>query len=253
MPLSRSLVAPSLAVVAVLALAGCGAGSDDAAPAEEETAESAQGVPEPDLEGVPEVVAVVNGEEIGLEEFTSAYEGQLQQAAMMQQQTGQEVDQDELKVQVADLLVNNLLLTQAAADAGIEASDEDIEGVLQNVADQSGLASIDEVYAAFDDQGVPEDEVRENAADQFRVEEFVAQEADISEPSDEELRAQYDALVEQTQGSEGGEGEEAEMPSFEEMRDQLAQQATMQEQNAAIEQIVTDLRESDDAEIEINL
>src|SRR5690606_22631406 len=153
MSLKRTLIAGS--IVAVFALAGCSSAGGSAEKTAEPT-ESANAMPEADLEGVPEVVAVVNDEEIGLDEFTEAYETQLQQAAMTQQQSGQELDQDQLKQQTAELLVNNVLLTQAAEGAGIEASNEDIDGVLKDVATQSGLSSVDEVIKAFDEQGVPE-------------------------------------------------------------------------------------------------
>ncbi|WP_221585063.1 SurA N-terminal domain-containing protein [Microbacterium sp. G2-8] len=248
-----SITRPLLAVsaVAMLALTGCSAaGSEDGAektPSATENPDSA--APKADLKGVPDVVAEVNGEEVGLEEFTTAYEGQLQQAAMTQQQTGQEVDQEALKGQVADMLVNNLLLTQAAADAGIDATDEDIDGQLQALAEQNGLESVDAVISAFDDQGVSEKEVREDAAVQAEIDQFIQGETDIAEPSDEELKKQYDALVEQTKAQ--GEEAAAQIPPFKEVRDQIAQQAVAEEENAAVGEILKGLKK--DADVKINL
>ena len=206
--------------------------------------------PEADLENVPDVVAEVNGEEITRDEFAADYESQLQQAAMMQQQSGEEVNQDELKQQVAQTMVDNRLLTQAADEAGIEPTEEDIDSTLEDIAAQSGMGSADEVVAALEEQGLSEEEVREEAADQFQVLGYIESEADISEPSEDELREQYETYVQQMeQSGQGGEG--GEVPPFEEMRDQLAQQAVTEQQNAAAEEILTGLREEGDVTIHL--
>ena len=245
MSISRLLVAGTL--VGALALAGCSAGAEDPEEATPAPTDAAPAAPEADLDDLPDIVAVVNDEEITLEDFTSAYEPQLQQASMMQQQSGQEVDQDELKVQVADMLVNSALLTQAATASGIEASDEDVDGVLKDLATQNGLESVDDVIAAFDEQGIAEEDVREDAADQVRIDAYVAAETNVEAPSDEELREQYDQMVEQSK-QQGGEGE---IPKFDEVKQQLADQAVSQEQNAAVEKIVTKLREDGNVDIKL--
>lgn len=245
MSISRVLVAGSL--VGALALAGCSAGADDV----EETpapTDAASNAPEPDLDGVPDVVAVVNDEEITLDHFTEAYEPQLQQATMMaQQQSGEPVDQDQLKVQVADMLVNTTLLTQAATESGIETSDKDVDEMLKSLAEQNGLGSIDEVVAAFKEQGIDEKSLREDAADQVQIDAYVETETDVQPPSDDELRKQYDQMVEQAkqQGSEG------EIPKFADVKKQLADQAVAQEQNAAVQDIVTKLREEGDVTVNL--
>ncbi|PRZ09679.1 peptidyl-prolyl cis-trans isomerase SurA [Isoptericola sp. CG 20/1183] len=253
MSIKRPLVA--LSVAAVVALAGCTSETDGqnppSSPSAEASPEAGAGAPEPDLEDVPDVVAEVNGEDVERAEFVTAYEGQLQQAAMSQQTTGQEVDQDALKQQVAEQLVGNRLLTQAATEAGIEATDEDIETTLEGIAAQNGLQSADEVVAALGEQGISEDEVREDAAAQFQVNAYIEAEADIEEPSEDELREQYDTLVEQM-GSQGGEGaSQAEIPPFEDVRDQLAQQAVGEQQAAAVDGIVATLRDEGDVTIHL--
>jgi peptidyl-prolyl cis-trans isomerase SurA len=104
------------------------------------------------------------------------------------------------------------------------------------------------VVAALEQQGITEEQVRQDAASQFAITTYIEQEADVAEPSEEELRAQYDALVEQ-QTQAGGSAEE--VPSFEEMREQLAQQATSQQQNEAATEIAGKLRESGDVTINL--
>ena len=206
----------------------------------------AQQPQEADVSDVPEVVATVNGTEITKDDFVQTYQSQYQQMAMQQQAGGQAPDEEQLKTQVAEQLVNNELLRQGAA--GIEATDKDIDTTLDEIAKQSGLGSGDEVVSALEQQGISAEQVRQDAASQFAITTYIEQEADIAEPSDEELKAQYDAMVEQ-QSAAGGAAEE--VPSFEEMKDQLAQQATMQQQNEAATEIAGKLRESGDVTINV--
>lgn len=208
----------------------------------------AQQPQEADVSDVPEVVATVNGTEITKDDFVQTYQSQYQQMAMQQQAGGQAPDEEQLKTQVAEQLVNNELLRQGAEDAGIKATDKDIDTTLDEIAKQSGLGSGDEVVSALEQQGISAEQVRQDAASQFAITTFIEQEADIAEPSDEELKAQYDAMVEQ-QSAAGGSAEE--VPSFEEMKDQLAQQATMQQQNEAATEIAGKLRESGDVTINV--
>lgn len=247
MSISRSLLGGS--IVLLLALTGCGA-AEPAPEASSSAAEDSSGAPKADLKGVPDVVAVVNDEKVTLEEFTTAYESQLQQATASQQQTGQKVDQDQLKEQVADMLVNNHLLTQAASEAGIEATDKDVDALLSQVAEQNGFSSVDEVYAEFKKQGLDKKQVREDAAGQFQIDQYIDKKTDVAKPSEKELKAQYDTLVEQSK-AQGGEGAESQIPPFEEVKEQLSQQAVTDKQNAATDKILEKLRSS--GKVKVNL
>src|SRR5690606_32806683 len=149
MNLIKKMFFSMLIGASVLVTAACGNAEDNAneekttqeQPAEnnEETAAPTE-MPEPDLEGVPDLVAEVNGEEIKKEEFESAYVGQFQQMAMQAQMSGQEVDQDQLKTQIAESLVGQRLLMQETDNRSIEASDEEIDNTLTSIAEQNGLA-----------------------------------------------------------------------------------------------------------------
>ena len=215
----------------------------------------AQQPPEADVSDVPDVVATVNGQEITKDEFISVYESQFQQMAMQQQTTGEEVDEAALKDQVANQLVDNQLLLQGATDAGIEATDADVDATLEEIAQQNGLGSADEVVSALEQQGMSEEDVRKDAASQFTLTTFIEQESDIQEPTDEELQAQYDQLVEQQSQGGGqqpqGDGQQPEVPPFEEVKEQLAQQTITQQQNEAAGTIAAELREAGDVTINL--
>ena len=110
-PARTRTVLGSLAVAAVLALSACsggGSGSDaDATKDASPSADASAGASEPDLDGIPDVVAEVNGEDVTKEEFVPIYEATFQQAAAQAQMSGQAPDEDALKKQTVDDLVRS--------------------------------------------------------------------------------------------------------------------------------------------------
>lgn len=219
-------------------------------------------MPEPDTEGIPEVVATVNDEEISGEEFTGVYESQFQQMSMQAQMSGQELDQDQLKQQTLDGMIGAELIVQDAQADGHEATDEEVQTLLDETAQMQGAGSGDELLSTFEEQGIPEEQVRSDLQKQVLMNKAI-EDLDVPEPTDEELRELYDsAMAQQPQGqgsaapgdgaSEGGgEGGQPETPSFEELKPQLEQQVTAQKQGEAVQGHMDSLRE--DAEVQTNL
>ena len=238
------------------ALAACGgetadetkeeaAPQEEAAATEEGSAEQPE-MPEPDLEGVPDVVAEVNGEEIAKEEFESAYTGQFQQMAMQAQMSGEEVDQAQLKEQVAESLVAQELLIQETEKQELTASEEQTTAALEALAQQNGLESSKEFLAALKEQGISEEEVMKQVEAQVKIEQLIAAETGEVKPTDEELKTFYEQAQAQ-QEQAGGE----ELPAFEEVKPQLEEQVKMQKEGEATQTLVAQLRE--EADVTINL
>lgn len=208
-------------------------------------------MPEPDLEGIPDIVAEVNGQEIDKAAFEAAYQSQFQQMAMQAQMTGQEIDQDQLKESTADSLVGNELLIQEANSREITASDEQVEDTLKEMAQANGMESGDEFIAALAEQGMDEDEVMSQLQTQVEIEQLIAEESGDIEPSESELRELYDQSVAQQEQAEGEGGESAEVPPFEEVEDQLAEQVRAQKEGEATQALVDTLRENADVVIHL--
>ncbi len=225
---------------------GAAAEGEEGAGAEEGTAEQPE-MPEPDLEDVPDVVAKVNDTEIEKAEFEEAYNMQFQQMAMMSQMSGEEVNQDDLKKQVADGLVSQELLLQEADNRDLEVTEEDKNGVLDSLVEQNGMESQDDLFAAFEEQGMPEDEVMSQVEMQVKVDKLIAEEAGDIEPSEEELQEVYDAQVAQMEQMET----EEEPPAFEEMEPQLKEQVVQQKEGEAAQALVADLKENADVTVHI--
>ncbi len=241
----------------MVALAACGgetaeetneeAASQEEVAAEQEASSAEQPeMPEPDLEGIPEIVAEVNGEEIDKKEFESAYTGQFQQMAMQAQMSGEEVDQAQLKEQVAESLVAQELLVQETEKQKITASEEQTNTTIEELAQQNGLESTEEFLAALEEQGVSEEEVMKQVEVQVKVDQLIAQETGEINPTDEELQTFYDEAQAQ-QKEAGGE----ELPAFEEVKPQLEEQIKMQKEGEAVQALVAQLRESADVTIHL--
>lgn len=270
--MSKKLLLSLAAVATALSLAACGAENaeegEGAGDAEGTAAEGAEAqMPEPDTENIPDVVATVNGQDISGEDFTSAFESQFSQMAMQAQMSGEEVDQDQVKAQTLDLMIGNELLLTDAEDQGFTASDEQVDEFLAELATQNQLESTDELIAQFEEQDVTEEQVREDAAKQVQLDQLI-ESLDIEAPTDEELKELYDQQIAQQEammqgaeeGSDSAEGEgegaddsasSEELPTFEELKPQLEQQATSQKQNEAVNAHVEELRA--DADIEKHL
>lgn len=245
-----------LAVVLVgVSACGGGNGSDedeanDPAASQEQAEEQAEGAPDADVADLPDVVAEVNGEEIPREEFVQAYELQLQQATAQAQASGQEVDQDQLKEQVAQSLVSTELLVQEADDREISVSDEDVERTLQELSTQNGLENVDAFVAALEEQGMDRDEVDRQVRTQLRIERLVSDEAGTIEVTRREARALYDQLVAQ-QEQAGQQGGGQQIPPFPQVRPDLEEQVRLQKESQVAQRLLGDLRET--ADIVVNL
>src|SRR5690625_3608664 len=195
-------------------------------------------MPEPDLEDVPDVVAEINGEEITKGEFEQVYTGQFQQASMMQEMTGEEVNEDELKQQIADGLVSERLLTQEAENRDISASEEDVDAMISEITEANGMESEEDFFAAMEESGMSEDEIRAELEKQVKVEALIAEEAGDIEPTDEELQEVYDEQIAQreeaqSEGEGEGEGEETEPPAFEDVKPQIEEQLVREKEAEA--------------------
>lgn len=215
---------------------------------DEAQAPEGQQMPEPDLDGIPEVVAEVDGEEIGKDEFVAAYEGQFQQMAMQAQMSGEDLDQDALKQQTAEQLVNNELLVQEAAERGIEAPEAKVDDTLKELAQQNNMTP-KKFLAALAEQGMSEDQVRGELETQVRLDGLIADEAGGLEPTEAEMRALYDNTV-MSQKQAGGKSGKS-LPSFQKLKPQLAEQVRTQKENQAGQALVTQLRESADITIHL--
>ncbi len=204
---------------------------------------------EPEVADIPEVVAEVNGEQISRDDFVVLYRAQLQQATAQAQASGEEPDEDALKEQTAQSLVDTELLRQEAGARGIKASEKAIDGELTSLAEQNQLPSAQALLNALE-EGISEDQARGQIETQLLVEGLVADEAGGAiEPTEEDLRNLYQQ-VKQQQAQSGQQAGQV-FPPFAQVRSQLREQAVSQERGRLAQSLVAEL--SENADISINL
>lgn len=201
-------------------------------------------LPEPNLEGIPDVVAEVNGEQIEKQAFETAYTGQFQQMAMQAQMAGQapEIDQEQLKAQIVESMIGQELLIQEADKRDFNVSEDDINEVIDGLVEQNGMESQDALMAALEEQGTDQEEVLAQVETQVRVNKLIEDESGEIQPSESELQEYYDQLVAQQEETDA----EAEIPSFDEVKSNIEQQLVSQKQNEVVQTLVTTLRENAD-------
>ncbi|WP_192796763.1 SurA N-terminal domain-containing protein [Serinicoccus kebangsaanensis] len=267
MSVQKWLAAAGL-TLSLVGLTACSSGETDAASSsasQDDAASSSQpapapdAMPEPDLSGVPDPVATVNGEDVPKDDFAAYYEGQFASASSQAQMSGEELDAEQLQADTLDSVVDSVLLRQAAEEAGHEPSDEDVDGLLEELATGNGLGSVEEFLSVLEEQGMDEETARTEARNQLAIQAFVEEEAQVEDPTEEEMRSYYDDLVAQQEQASGG-GDDAgataapgqpELPPYDEVKEQIAEQLRSEQQAAATDELVGQLR--DDAEITSHL
>lgn len=246
----KKLLLGIAALLTAFGLSACGADGDEQATDDaEQSQQGEQAMPEPELENIPDVVAVINDREISGEAFAENYEAQFQQLSMQAQMAGQEPNQDELKSQALEMMINSELLVMEAEEQGFSSSEKDVDELLTTMAEENGLESSDALMQEFETQGLTKERVREDLHKEVLIDQVV-ETIDIEKPTDEELQEIYDQQVEQLEAmNEQVEEDQAqEVPSFEDMKSQLSEQATMQKENEAISELLDELREQADIE-----
>lgn len=248
-----TLLIMALLIFAITACSDGDEASEETATQDEETTENNETtsedgetqqpeMPKPDLEGIPEVVAEVNGQEITSEEFEIAYVGQFNQAAIQSMMSGQEVDQNLLKEQVLESMIGQELLLQEADKAGVNPSQEEVDKTINDLVTQNRLSSKEELLTAFEQQGIDEEEVMLQINNMLKVDQFILNESDTVQVSDEELKEVYDMLSEQqTEGTE--------IPSFDEVKSDIENHIKNQKLAEQTRELVAKIREQADVNI----
>src|SRR5699024_5173156 len=159
------------AAVAAFSLAACGGDGDDAKDDAAQTEQQdGQAMPEPDLDNIPDVVAEVNGEDISGEEFSKNYESQFQQLAIQSQMTGEEPAQDDHMQQAVYVMINSELLVFEDADESYTASENDMDEYLDDMGEENGMDSYDDLMEEVENQGLDEDQIRQDVHNEVLME-----------------------------------------------------------------------------------
>lgn len=229
--------------------AACSSG--DSSPSDVETPTATAGsteAPAPAGNSAAEIgdqdpVAIVNNEGIALEEF----ERQLEQVEASYTQQGVPIPQGDaltqLRQQVLQQLVQRTLVIQESDARSITATDEEIDAYYQ-----STLASFpdEETFKqALEREGLDQGELETLIAENIKVEKLltaVLTEAQIPEPTEEELQELYDTVSQQQ-----------ELPPFEEIREALVLELQDRRENAVLQSFIEELEGRSNIQILVDL
>ncbi|WP_309133140.1 SurA N-terminal domain-containing protein [Brevibacterium sp.] len=204
----------------------------------------------PDVSGIPDVVAVVNGTEIKKDEFIPLFQTQFQQMSMQAQQSGQPVDEKQLKTQTAENMVATELLSQEAKKRGISISDKEVDKGLKEAAESSQMSEKD-FLAAMKKQGLDEAAVDSQLKTQLGIEALIEDEHGEFKVSDEEIGAAYQQAKTQQEQMGAQSGQAGQMPPLEKVRPQLEEQVKSQKSTEATQKYAEKLRKEADVKINV--
>lgn len=251
--MNKKLKVILITIAALFLLAACNSGDDKDSNGdgvnESEQDNGATGQVEPNLEDVPDVVAVVNGEEITREEFEFTYTSEFQRALIEAQMSGQQFSGQLDKKELTRSMIDLELLIQEAGNRNLTPTDQEVDDNIAEIAEANDLESVEELFEVYDEQGMSEERLRQEVAAQIKLRRLIEDEGKditISEAQVEELYDEMIAVYEEM--AEGGSVEdEGELPTIEDLRADLEEHIWLNEENKLIIELIEKLR--DDAEI----
>lgn len=183
-------------------------------------------------------VAVVNGTEITNADLATGVEQFSQAATAQGMDTSTAEAQSQIRSQALEVIVNTELLKQAAAEAGLSVSDEQVEERMNSITEDIGGEEV--LAERIEALGLTMSELREDIRDEILIEQYIE-----SLLGEEEIGATEEEIA--TFYAEAG-GEEAGLPPLEEVRGQIEQQIVASQEQVIIDDVINELRA--DASIE---
>lgn len=185
------------------------------------------------------VVATVNGEAITGAELKTSVE-QFSQMAVAQQVdiTSPEAAAD-IKKQALEVLVNTKILKQEAITRGVVITDEEVTTRLDAIKEEIGGEEV--LLERMTTLGINTERLQNDIKDELTIKKLLDEvfaESDMK-VSDEEIATVY----------EGAGGEEAGFGTLAEVREQIIAQLTASKEQAAIDELLTKLKEGAKVEI----
>lgn len=234
-------------LLAVLLLAACGNNNDgnnnnnDNNAANNNAADELD-IPEPDLDDLPDVVATVDGEDITKDDFEAVFTQQFQQAAMMAQMTGQEIDQDDIINDVLESLIDQQVFFNEAEKEIKEVDEDDVEEFLEGLMAQVEVESKEELFELYEEQGnMSEDEVMHEVELQIRVNTLIDKLVQVDDVTEDEAKELYEELKAQEEDAE-------EVPEFDEVKDQILANLKQEREAEELQKVIQSLRDKADIE-----
>jgi hypothetical protein len=176
--------------------------------------------------------ARVNDKEIPMSDFTSSFNQLLEMSATQGMSVSDPALVSQLRTQAIETLVNAEVLRQAAIDAGMTATPEQIEARFTEI--QNGLGGAEVLAARMAEFGVTEASLRRDIENEFLIQGLFDANIDSTNlvATEEELNALYN----QAGGAEAG------LPPMAEIREQIEAQIIFDKEQQLISTFIEGLR-----------
>ncbi len=234
-----------------VALAACGAPAEEADNGDQEAEAQETGEP----------VALVNGESID----SGFFQRQLERTIAVNEQQGmvfEGEEGDQMKEQIQEQLIQELVqqevLYQEAEAHGIEVTDEEVNDEIEMVKSQ--FENEEQFQEALEMNQFTEEEFKNMLTVELTVDAFMQENSPEVTVEEEEIQefysmyqqqheAQMEAMEQEEQELSEEEMAMMELPPYEEMKEELRQQLTMEKQQEYQMALVDELMEESEIEI----
>src|SRR5699024_9451675 len=125
-----------------------------------------------------------------------------------------------LKDQVLDSLIDQAIFFKEAEERFPEVDQDEVDAFIDDLIAQVGVESRDELFDAYEEQGMSEEEVLEEVEMQIRVNQLMDEELEVGDIDEDELKELYDELVEMQEAQNEQAEEPKESPEFDDNNDQ---------------------------------
>lgn len=183
-----------------------------------------------------EGAASVNGAIISQEELQTQMAQQ--QASLAALGAGNTPDETVLREQALNALISEELLLQAASEAGITVTDEEVNAQIE--ATRAQFPDEEAFNTALESEGFTEESLREQVQEQLTIQKYINSEIDLDAitVTDEEIQSLYDQVA-ATQ----------DVPPLSEIRTQVEAQIQQQKEQGFVGQLLEKLRDAANIEI----
>lgn len=140
--------------------------------------------------GSKDVAAIVNGEEISKAELEAQVNRLMEQSPEMFKGEEGESRLVEFKRQLLDNMINNVLVRQAAAERGIEVTDEEVNAQIDDL--KAGFPTEDDFNKALSDANLTVEDLKQQLRDQLATQRLMEELVGDDEVTDEEIAKYYE-------------------------------------------------------------
>jgi hypothetical protein len=178
-------------------------------------------------------VATVNGEEIK----GSDYNSMIQRLQLTAQQTGQQIDGEQMKQQAIDTLVRTELLLQDAEEKGYKPSEKQVQEKVDQFKDQ--YENKEQLNQVLEQNNLTEDQLPDMMSEQLQLDMYTKEEVESTEPTDKEIKKFYEQYSKSTENAQ----------KLEEIKPAIKQRLKDQKISTELTKITDELKE--DSEVEV--